>query len=134
MRTAIRASQNLYDLNGDKVTDRKDLDYLLNDVLQTTVGDVNLDGVFNSRDLVLLFQAAKFEDGKPNNANYKEGDWDLDGDFTNADLMLAWQAGAYVSERPAAQVAALAARDSIFQDAAFADLDFSGEDHEDADE
>ena len=134
MRTAIRAGQNLYDLNGDKVTDRKDLDYLLNDVLQTTVGDVNLDGVFNSRDLVLLFQAAKFEDGKPNSANYKEGDWDLDGDFTNADLLLAWQAGAYVSERPAAQVAALAARDSIFQDAAFADLDFSAEDHEDADE
>jgi len=79
----------------------------------------------------MLFQAAKFEDGKPNNASYAEGDWDLDGDFTNADLLLAWQAGAYVSERPAAQVAALAVRDSIFQDAAFADLDFSSEDNED---
>jgi len=131
MRSAIRSGENLYDLNGDKVTDRKDLDFLLNDVLHTTVGDINLDGVFNSRDLVLLFQAAKFEDGKPNNASYAEGDWDLDGDFTNADLLLAWQAGAYVSERPAAQVAALAVRDSIFQDAAFADLDFSSEDNED---
>ncbi|MCA9211782.1 MAG: tandem-95 repeat protein, partial [Planctomycetales bacterium] len=38
-------------------------------------GDVNGDGVFNSSDLVAVFQAGKYEDGIPNNATFEEGDW-----------------------------------------------------------
>lgn len=60
------------------------------------VGDVNGDGIFNSVDLISIFQAGKYEDATPNNATYAEGDWNGDGDFTSSDLVLAFQAGTYV--------------------------------------
>jgi hypothetical protein len=59
-------------------------------------GDSNADGIFNSSDLVLVFQAGKYEDGIANNATFAEGDWNGDGDFTTADLVLAFQLGNYV--------------------------------------
>ena len=58
-------------------------------------GDSNLDGRFNSSDLVYVFRAGKYEDGIPNNATFQEGDWNLDGDFSSADLVLAFSAGTY---------------------------------------
>ena len=59
------------------------------------IGDASRDGVFNSADLVLVFQAGKYEDGIPKNARWEEGDWNGDEDFTTADLVLAFQAGTY---------------------------------------
>jgi hypothetical protein len=61
------------------------------------VGDVNGDGLFNSSDLIALFQAGEYEDGIAHNSTYVEGDWTGDGDFTTADLLLAFQAGSYVA-------------------------------------
>ncbi len=63
----------------------------------TVTGDVNDDGQFNSTDLVIVFQAGKYEDGIIANATYAEGDWNGDGDFTSADLIKAFQEGTYVS-------------------------------------
>jgi hypothetical protein len=66
-------------------------------------GDANRDGVFNSADLVLVFQAAEFEDAVAGNSVWEDGDWTGDGDFTTADLVLAFQLGGYLAEtRPAA--------------------------------
>jgi hypothetical protein len=59
------------------------------------VGDVNGDGVFNSSDLVQVFQAGEYEDGIPNNSDFDEGDWDGDGEFTSSDLVMAHQGGHY---------------------------------------
>jgi hypothetical protein len=61
------------------------------------VGDVNDDGVFNSTDLVLIFQANKYEDGIDRNATFEDGDWNQDGDFDSSDLVFAFQTGNYVA-------------------------------------
>jgi uncharacterized secreted protein with C-terminal beta-propeller domain len=58
-------------------------------------GDANLDGRFNSSDLVLIFQRGKYEDAIPDNARWDEGDWDGDGDFTTSDLVVALAYGRY---------------------------------------
>jgi hypothetical protein len=58
-------------------------------------GDSNLDGIFNSSDLVLVFTAGQYEDAIPGNSTFATGDWNGDGDFTTSDLVLAFQYGAY---------------------------------------
>ena len=59
------------------------------------VGDANGDGLFDSSDLVTVFQAGEYEDGIPNNSTYEEGDWNGDGEFDSGDLVLAFQGGHY---------------------------------------
>jgi hypothetical protein len=56
-------------------------------------GDANLDGRFDSSDLVAIFQAGEFEDGIAKNSSWNEGDWNADGDFTSADLIAAFVLG-----------------------------------------
>jgi hypothetical protein len=58
-------------------------------------GDCNGDGLFDSADFVLAFQAGKNEDAIPHNTSFQEGDWNGDGGFTSADLVYAFQWGAY---------------------------------------
>ena len=60
-------------------------------------GDANHDGVFDSADLVQVFQAAEYEDDTPGNSVWEEGDWNGDGDFTTSDLVVAFQTGGYVA-------------------------------------
>ncbi|MEZ6117435.1 MAG: FG-GAP-like repeat-containing protein [Pirellulaceae bacterium] len=59
------------------------------------VGDVNDDGVFDSADLVQIFQAGVYEDDIAMNASFDQGDWNNDGEFDSADLVVAFQAGNY---------------------------------------
>ncbi len=73
-----------------------DRDALLEWYLATTPGDSNLDGIFDSADLVAAFQAGEYEDGHANNSGWSEGDWDGDGDFGSRDLVLAFQTGSYL--------------------------------------
>lgn len=61
------------------------------------VGDSNRDGVFDTADIVLAFQAGEYEDAIAGNSTWEEGDWDGDGDFTTADLVFAFQSGNYVA-------------------------------------
>ena len=61
------------------------------------IGDSNNDGIFNSSDLVAVFQAGKYHDGKLGNATFDEGDWNQDGGFDSSDLVFAFQAGTYVA-------------------------------------
>jgi hypothetical protein len=60
------------------------------------IGDVNDDGVFNSRDLVQVFQHGKYDDGICGNATFDEVDWNGDGDFDSKDLITAFEAGHYL--------------------------------------
>ncbi|MBM98702.1 MAG: hypothetical protein CMJ77_06205 [Planctomycetaceae bacterium] len=66
------------------------------DTLVDIPGDSNRDGVFNSSDLVLVFQVGKYEDGIVNNATFEEGDWNGDGEFDSSDLVYAFTEGNYV--------------------------------------
>lgn len=61
-------------------------------------GDVNGDGIFNSSDLILVFQAGEYEDNIPSNSTFEEGDWDGDGDFTTSDMVFAFSRGNYVHQ------------------------------------
>jgi hypothetical protein len=65
--------------------------------LSPIVGDSNGDGIFNSSDLIVDFQAGEYEDGIAGNSTFEEGDWNRDGDFNSADLVLAFQKGNYIS-------------------------------------
>jgi hypothetical protein len=91
----LRSSDDSFDLNQDDRNDLLDLGFLLENILKTSVGDVNLDGRFNSADLIVLFQRGEFEDDVLGNSAWGEGDWNCDGDFTTADLVMAMQAGKY---------------------------------------
>lgn len=68
-------------------------------------GDSNEDGVFNSSDLILVFQAGEYEDGIAGNSTFAEGDWNQDGDFDSGDLVFAFQAGTYTEDDAPAAMA-----------------------------
>ncbi|MEZ6115763.1 MAG: hypothetical protein R3C28_04215 [Pirellulaceae bacterium] len=70
-------------------------DFVDLDLYQAAPGDSNGDGIFNSADLVNIFQTGEFEDDIANNSDWTEGDWNHDGDFTTGDLVTAFQAGTY---------------------------------------
>ncbi len=59
------------------------------------IGDVTDDGVFDSSDLVTVFQAGEYEDGIAGNSGFEDGDWNGDGDFDSGDLVFAFQGGHY---------------------------------------
>ncbi|MDG2383673.1 MAG: hypothetical protein P8N76_18520 [Pirellulaceae bacterium] len=56
-------------------------------------GAANLDGKFNSSDLVQVLASGKYEDDIAGNAYWTEGDWNSDGDFDTADLIVAFSGG-----------------------------------------
>jgi hypothetical protein len=61
-------------------------------------GDSNHDGVFDSTDMVVVFQAGEYEDGVPNNSTFEEGDWNGDRDFDTQDMVYVFQLGHYDRE------------------------------------
>ncbi|MCA9198780.1 MAG: pentapeptide repeat-containing protein [Planctomycetales bacterium] len=94
---AILGGQNpgAFDLNQDQVVGASDLQFWVEHVVGSYVGDANLDGQFNSNDLVLVFQSSEYEDQIIGNSTWAEGDWNGDGDFTSADFVAAFQGGGY---------------------------------------
>jgi hypothetical protein len=60
------------------------------------VGDVNRDGLFDSQDLIEVFQDALYGKQLERQVTFDEGDWDGDGVFDSSDLVFAFQFGAYV--------------------------------------
>ena len=71
------------------------LDYLIEEILETTYGDANLDSVFDSSDLVAVFIAAEYEDEIDGNSSWREGDWNGDGEFDTSDFVFAFQSGGF---------------------------------------
>ncbi|MCA9167577.1 MAG: hypothetical protein KDB23_07900 [Planctomycetales bacterium] len=84
-----------FDLVADAALDQRDLSYWVGDLKQTYFGDVDLDGEFNSADLINVFQAGEYEDNLSSNSSWSTGDWNSDGDFTTSDLVIAFQDGGY---------------------------------------
>ena len=104
-----RSGDVQFDLNADGIVDQADTLMLVNDVLGTSIGDVNLDGVFDSSDFVLVFKGGEFEDSAADNSHWGTGDWDCDGEFGSDDLLFALQEGDYqlaAVPEPAASIAA----------------------------
>ncbi len=98
MCLALQQGDSQFDLTGDGLTDHADLDVLILVGLDTSYGDANLDGRFDSGDFVLVLQAGEFEDDVRGNSGWSEGDWNCDGEFTTADIVAALQAGGYMAD------------------------------------
>ena len=84
-----------FDFNRDGVLDQQDRRFWVNEIKNTEFGDANLDGVFGTRDLVVVFTSAEYEDGIDGNSTWATGDWNGDSDFDSADLVLALQSGRF---------------------------------------
>ena len=113
--SAVRANSGnpKFDLNRDGMTDDSDYQFLIRDILGVVPGDANLDGIFNSGDLVLVFQANEYEDVLFDNSSWGEGDWNCDGEFDTADIVVAFQTGEYAGL--SAGIAAIPIRLPVWQ-------------------
>ncbi len=84
-----------FDIDRDGRVHDNDRTAWVHDVRKTYFGDANLDGFFDTGDLVSVLAAGKYEDLIPLNAAWETGDWNGDGDFTSADLITALSDGGY---------------------------------------
>ncbi|MCA9150942.1 MAG: cadherin-like domain-containing protein, partial [Planctomycetales bacterium] len=97
LSAALQASSTAieFDVNDDQLVDTSDWDYLIENILQTSLGDANLDGIFDSSDLILVFQHGLYE-SSDTQATWSSGDWNADGQFDTRDIIAAFQTGRYV--------------------------------------
>ena len=93
MAQGMIANDANFDLDGDSDADFDDRKVWVKQLRKTWVGDANLDGVFNTTDLITVFQAGKFETAQP--AGWAEGDWNGDTFFGTNDLIVAFQDGGF---------------------------------------
>jgi hypothetical protein len=105
LNAAIAAGTNdvQFDLNTDQAVNTTDLNVWVKDLRKTWFGDANLDSQFNSGDLVVVFQAGKFE--LDTAATWDQGDWNGDLRFNSGDLVSAFQDGGFEQGPPPAGVA-----------------------------
>ncbi len=108
LATGLRAgrTETSWDLQPDGRVDLGDHRYLVENILRTYLGDSNLDGEFNTGDLVQVFQQGQYEDTTPDNSTWSSGDWDGDGDFNTTDFLVAFQGGGFEAGVRSAQAAA----------------------------
>jgi hypothetical protein len=110
-QSASGANNATYDLNTDAQVNLGDITVWIKDLKNSWFGDANLDGEFNSSDLVTLFVAGTYEDpNKP--AVWTTGDFNGDGLFTSSDLVTALSDGGYEAG-PRAAVSAVPEPSSV---------------------
>ncbi len=79
----------------DAIKDLNERIAYVHDVIGTWMGDSNLDGEFNSGDLVSVFATGEYEDATDGNSTWADGDWNGDMDFNSSDLVVAFADGGY---------------------------------------
>ena len=67
-------------------------------ITMASPGDADLDGRFNSQDIVQVLQRGEYEDTVAGNSTWIDGDWNQDGECNRSDLVLALQQGTYEIE------------------------------------
>ena len=93
-----------FDLNKDGAVNDGDRRFFVHEVVETYFGDANLDGDFDTSDLVNVFQSNEYEDTIIGNSTWDTGDWNGDFEFTTADLVLALSDGGFNRNSGAIQV------------------------------
>ena len=83
----------------DTIHDPQEREDFVHGLLQTWFGDSNLDGLFDSADLVDVFTVGEYEDDIEGNSTWSDGDWDGDSEFTTRDLVLAFTDGGFEQGR-----------------------------------
>jgi hypothetical protein len=100
---AIRGADSQFDLNQDGQIDQGDLETWIRTLKGTWIGDADLDGYFDSHDLIVVLSEGKYENGLP--ATWSQGDWNGDRRFATSDLVAALRDGGYQAGRRAPSVA-----------------------------
>jgi hypothetical protein len=97
LHAAIRSqdSDSRFDLNGDGALDPADARLWVHGLMRTALGDADLNGHFDSSDLVFVLQRGRYEDQFALNSGWADGDWNGDGETDSSDLVLALQDGCY---------------------------------------
>jgi hypothetical protein len=93
-----------YDLNADAQVNQTDVTVWVRDLYNSWIGDANLDGEFNSSDLVSVLASGAYEVDV--NAVWSTGDFNGDGRSNSSDLVAALADGGY-EMGPRAAVAAV---------------------------
>ena len=92
-----------HDLNDDGQVNGDDRTFWVEEIANTFFGDANLDGEFNSGDLVFAFARAEYEDEISENSTWEDGDWSGDREFDSSDFVVAFSHGGFeVGPRPIA--------------------------------
>ncbi len=91
--SADETNDSGFDLDGDGLVDRTDVNIWARELKNTWLRDADLNGEFNSTDMIAVFQAGQYEGDQ--DANWTEGDWTGDYRFDTADLVGAFQDGGY---------------------------------------
>ena len=99
---ALGGTDPRYDVDQSGVVDLADRQHWVTDMKRTWIGDSNLDGVFDSADLIAIFSADEYEDGIAQNSSWSTGDWNGDGEFDSSDLIAAFNEGGYEAGRRSA--------------------------------
>ena len=86
---------SFYDLDQNGLLEQEDQRVWVEELKRTYFGDTDLNGEFNSDDIVAVFQAGEYEDAIPGNSTWATGDWDGDRESASSDLVLAFQGGGY---------------------------------------
>lgn len=92
----VAAGDGSSDLNRDGNRDQNDVAFYLQQHLGSQFGDANLDGRFDSADLVQIFQRARYNAPHPDGAGWADGDWNGDGQFDSSDIVLAFTIGNFL--------------------------------------
>jgi hypothetical protein len=82
-----------YDLNADSLVDDGDVNVWVKDLFGTWIGDANLDGQFNSTDLVDVLASGTYEADV--DSVWSTGDFNGDGRTNSTDLVAALADGGY---------------------------------------
>jgi hypothetical protein len=93
-----------YDLNADALVDSADIGVWVKDLYNSWIGDANLDGQFNSGDLVDVLATGTYEADV--DSNWSSGDFNGDRRTNSTDLVAALADGGYEAG-PRAAVAAV---------------------------
>jgi hypothetical protein len=106
LTAAVRSGSmnSTYDLNADGNVDDGDRVVWVNDLKNTYFGDADLDGEFNSTDLVAVLASGTYE--QELDASWATGDFDGDGRTNSSDLVTALADGGY-EQGPRASVMAV---------------------------
>jgi len=113
LTAAVGGNDSSYDLDGSGVVDDGDRRYWIEDIKNSYFGDSNLDGEFNTGDLVFVLGSGEYEDGVEDNSTWGTGDWNGDGEFDTADFVTALGSGGYEQGPRAASAAAVPEQTSL---------------------
>jgi hypothetical protein len=92
-QSASRTNPSTYDLNADTLVDAADVNVWVKDLAGSWIGDANLNGEFNSTDLVNVLAAGTYEADVA--SVWSTGDFDGDGRTNSGDLVAALADGGY---------------------------------------